>query len=65
MSYSRLSFAGALAISLLFSAHVPAASAQQKPAAEKKDIPAIPEGALAPDNLKKPRPKPPFDLTGP
>ena len=34
-----------------------------------KDLPAQFQapgelGALAPDNLKKPRPKPPFDLTG-
>src|SRR3974390_2153393 len=29
-----------------------------------KDENPFPEGALAPDNLAKPRPKPPFDLTG-
>src|ERR1700733_2953650 len=34
--------------------------------AQKKAKPPTPfrEGALAPDNLAKPRPKPPFDLTG-
>ena len=36
-----------------------AAAAQAVPAA-----PAEPLSALAPENLNKPRPKPPFDLTG-
>jgi hypothetical protein len=64
MSNSRLRLARALAVALFFVGFALPASAQQKPSAEKKDVPAIPEGALAPDNLKKPRPKPPFDLTG-
>jgi hypothetical protein len=41
-------------------AGAPAAGAQQPAAAG----PAEPLSALAPDNLKKARPKPPFDLTG-
>jgi hypothetical protein len=64
MGKSSLSLVGALAVALFLTGLAPVVCAQQKPAAEKKDIPAIPEGALAPDNLAKPRPNPPFDLTG-
>src|ERR1700685_4237692 len=47
----------------------PAQQQQASPQQQQKDqaaanSAAIPEGALAPDNLAKPRPKAPFNLTG-
>lgn len=53
MTYPRTILAAGAAACFLLSA--PLAMAQAEPA---------PLGALAPENLKKPRPKPPFNLTG-
>jgi hypothetical protein len=60
MMRAKLSFAASIAFALALVAAVPGARAQQKEEAPE----VFPEGALAPDNLAKPRPKPPFDLTG-
>ncbi|HEX4076126.1 MAG TPA: hypothetical protein VHX49_12070, partial [Candidatus Acidoferrales bacterium] len=55
----RTSFAAGVALALGLAAAVPCVRAQ-----DKTDAATFPEGALAPHNLAKPRPKPPFDLTG-
>ena len=39
-------------------------AARQTPSTASSPVPPPPLGALAPANLAKPRPKPPFDLTG-
>jgi hypothetical protein len=54
MAKSGLAFCAAAAAALVFAA---ATEAWAQPA-------SVQLGALAPENLKKPRPKPPFDLTG-
>jgi hypothetical protein len=54
----RMTIALALALGVAAGTTVPPAAAQQAGA------PAAPTSALAPDNLGKARPKPPFDLTG-
>jgi len=59
MTRTRRSLAASFAFALSCIVAAPGAPAQQKAAA-----PVFPEGALAPDNLAKPRPKPPFNLTG-
>src|SRR6476620_10934094 len=57
-------FALACALVLAFCA-APAAAQQSRPAASAGPAdPAVPLGALAPANLAKSRPQPPFDLTG-
>ena len=63
MSDWRLTLAPVLALACL-TTFAPTVGAQGQPSTQKKDIPQIPVGALAPDNLAKPRPKPPFNLTG-
>jgi hypothetical protein len=49
-----------LALALTWLAAAPGALRAQ----QAQDIPAQPPSALAPDNLAKPRPAPPFNLTG-
>jgi len=56
---TTVSFAASFVFLIGLAAAVPCALGQQKATPE-----VFPEGALAPDNLAKPRPKPPFDLTG-
>ncbi|MGA9883963.1 MAG: hypothetical protein WBQ34_09620 [Candidatus Acidiferrales bacterium] len=55
-----------LALSFGFATAVSGARAQNQESQmpQKQSAPEFPEGALAPDNLAKPRPKPPFNLTG-
>ena len=55
------SVAASIALALALVVAAPGARAQQK---QDEAAPVFPEGALAPDNLAKPRPKPPFNLTG-
>ncbi|MGH9685585.1 MAG: hypothetical protein ACRD5K_00650 [Candidatus Acidiferrales bacterium] len=59
-------FVASLALSFSFATAVSGARAQNQEshAQQKQSSPEFPEGALAPDNLAKPRPKPPFNLTG-
>ena len=66
MTNCKVKFAlGAAIVALSLGAFGTAARAQgQNKAAQNKQEEVFPEGALAPDNLHKPRPKPPFDLTG-
>ncbi|HVB86791.1 MAG TPA: hypothetical protein VNK23_09050 [Candidatus Dormibacteraeota bacterium] len=59
MNRSKKLFVASLALSLAMAALSPGATAQQD-----KSSAEFPEGALAPSNLAKPRPKPPFNLTG-
>lgn len=63
---SKVKFAlSAAIVALSLGAFATAARAQaQNKADQNKQEDVFPEGALAPDNLHKPRPKPPFDLTG-
>src|SRR5579862_3838822 len=66
MMNSKVKFALSAAI-LVLSLGVSAATAraqEQNKADQNKQEDVFPEGALAPDNLNKPRPKPPFNLTG-
>src|SRR5215475_15621573 len=56
---SRAALAAAFLIGAASLAH-----AQAQPAERPSTPPAVQLGALAPANLAKPRPKPPFDLTG-
>ena len=61
MISTRMSlFAGAILVAFSFAAFSAGAQAQHKE--QTPDV--FPEGALAPDNLAKPRPKPSFDMTG-
>ena len=59
LSRSMFRRCAALGAAMLVAGWAPIAQAQQAP-----PEPAMPLGALAPSNLKKPRPAPPFDLTG-
>jgi hypothetical protein len=59
MTRSNRSVVPSIALALSLAAGASTARAQQKPAA-----PVFPDGALAPSNLAKPRPKVPFNLTG-
>lgn len=59
MGRSRNNFVAMIALAVSVAAVALGTPAQQKPPASE-----FPEGALAPDNIAKPRPKPPFDLTG-
>lgn len=59
MNRCKKLFFASLALSFAMAAISPGAPAQQK-----ESSPEFPEGALAPSNLDKPRPKPPFNLTG-
>ena len=58
--------AAVLAIPSLTLAQAPSTGRRMTPEALDQMVPKHPEfpSALAPENLKKPRPKPPFDLTG-
>ena len=58
MTMSRIGLCAAIAAACLLGTVTPASA--QAPAG----APPVQLGALAPENLKKPRPKPPFDLTG-
>ena len=60
MSRSKSWFVAAMALTFSFGAIPSCAQAQT----QKSAAPDIPEGALSPANLAKPRPKPPFNLTG-
>ena len=51
MIKSKWSIAGALVLSFCVGECAPVARAQAQQSQQKKDIPEIPEGALAPDNL--------------
>jgi hypothetical protein len=71
MSESKKLLAASTVLGLILGVVAPGAQAQQQsaqPATQgaqpKAAPPDFPEGALAPDNLAKPRPKPPFNLTG-
>jgi hypothetical protein len=71
MSESKKLLAASTVLGLILGVVAPGAQAQQQSAqpatqgAQPKTAPPdFPEGALAPDNLAKPRPKPPFNLTG-
>jgi hypothetical protein len=71
MTNCKVKFAlGAAIVALSLGVFGTAARAQgqnktdQNKADQNKQEEVFPEGALSPDNLKKPRPKPPFDLTG-
>jgi hypothetical protein len=70
MSESKKVFAATVVLGLILGAVASGAQAQQsaqpptKGAQPQAAPPNFPEGALAPDNLAKPRPKPPFNLTG-
>ena len=66
MTNCKVKFAlGAAIVALSLGAFGTAARAQgQNKADQNKQEDVFPEGALAPDNLNKPRPKPPFNLTG-
>jgi hypothetical protein len=59
MTRSTKGFAASLALALGLVVAAPDTQAQQK-----ATPPAFPQGALAPANLAKSRPKPPFNLTG-
>ena len=59
MIRSKKLFIASLALSFAIAAVAPNTPAQQN-----ASTPEFPEGALAPSNLDKPRPKPPFNLTG-
>jgi hypothetical protein len=54
----------ALSVALATAASGAAAQNRQMQGQQKQSPEQFPEGALAPDNLAKPRPKPPFNLTG-
>ncbi len=57
-------FVVTLALSFAFAAVSPSSLAQGTRSKDQQSLPQFPLGALAPANLAKPRPKPPFNLTG-
>jgi hypothetical protein len=65
MLQSEKAVLASLVLALSFgAATAPAQQSSQQAAQQKGTSSEFPEGALAPDNLAKPRPKPPFNLTG-